>query len=103
MADVVHQLTVAAPPAWVRESVTTEAGLRSFWTDQVQAEPEVGTTVRWLLSPTPDGTTVRFEHRDWRSVDGELGQCSYVWAPILDRLSPYVADGTADACFRQAG
>src|SRR5436305_1007560 len=143
MANIVHQLEVHAPAAKVREAVTTEAGLGAFWTDQVRAEPSVGskawfgfgpnaeisftfevtaiaddrvewtcldgpdewvgTTVRWQLTPTDHGTTVRFEHRDWRTADGELGQCSYTWAQILNRLSSYVADGTADPFFRKAG
>ena len=143
MSSIVHQLTVHAPAANVREAITTETGLESFWTDQVRAEPAVGskawfgfgpnaetqftfevtaigddrvewscidgpdewvgTSVRWLLSPTPHGTTVRFEHRDWRTEEGALGECSYTWAQILSRLSAYVSEGTADPFFRKAG
>ena len=67
----------------------------------------VGTTVAWRLRP--DGgaengkaTRVRFEHRGWRSADGELGTCSFVWAQILYRLDRYLATGVADPFFRQA-
>ena len=118
MTNIVHQLDVHAPAAKVREAITTEAGLGAFWTDQVRAEPAVGskawfgfgpnadisftfavtaidddlvewkcidgpdewvgTTVRWQLSPADHGTTVRFEHRDSRTADGELGRDLHV-------------------------
>jgi len=64
----------------------------------------VGTTVRWLLSPGADGgTTVRFEHRGWRSSDGELGQCSFVWAQVMARLAGYLETGKSQPYFRLAG
>jgi len=143
MPDIVHQLTIATDARAIRTAVTTEDGLAAFWTDQVRAEPTVGskawfgfgpnaevqftfevaaidddhiawkcidgpdewvgTTVTWQLTPGDGGTTVRFEHKGWRSADGELGQCSFVWAQILHRLEGYVIEGTREPYFRKAG
>ena len=67
----------------------------------------VGTEVGWRLDRNGQGgnngkgTTARFEHRGWRSADGELGACSFVWAQILDRLDRHLATGVADPLFRQ--
>jgi uncharacterized protein YndB with AHSA1/START domain len=142
MAEILHETSVAADPATVREALTTSEGLAGFWTDQVRANPDVGseawfgfgpgaavqfrfevatiaddlvewrctggpdewvgTTVRWRLRPADSGTSVRFEHVGWRSTDGELAGCSYVWAQVLARLDRYVATGDADPYFRQA-
>jgi uncharacterized protein YndB with AHSA1/START domain len=143
MPEIIHQLTVAAPPSQVRDAITTAEGLGEFWTDQVRAEPKVGseawfgfgpnaetqfrfdvtsigddgvdwkciggpdewvdTTVRWQLVPHDSGTTVRFEHRGWKSESGDMGQCSFVWGQVLARLAAYVDEGRTDPFFRKAG
>lgn len=42
MHDIVHQLTIAAPPDRVYEAVTTAAGLASWWTRDVEFGPAEG-------------------------------------------------------------
>jgi len=67
-----------------------------------EGPPEwVGTEVRWLLTPAERGAKVRLEHRGWESADGELAQCSFVWAQVLERLGEYVGAGAARPYFRR--
>jgi len=42
MPDILHWISVEAPPQRVFEAVTTESGLGSWWTADVEAEPEEG-------------------------------------------------------------
>jgi uncharacterized protein YndB with AHSA1/START domain len=143
MSEILHATVVAADPAAVRTAVTTSDGLAGFWTDQVRAEPVVGTEawfgfgpeaaiqfrfdvtgiaddavewrctdgpdewvgtqVRWGFQSSEQGTSVRFEHSGWRSADGDLARCSFVWGQVLARLDRYLATGTPDPYFHQAG
>ena len=41
MHDIVHELTIAVPPAAVYEAITTAAGLASWWTTDCEAQPAV--------------------------------------------------------------
>ncbi len=43
MHDIVHELTIAAPPDAVFAAVTTRDGLASWWTADCKAEPAEGT------------------------------------------------------------
>jgi hypothetical protein len=74
---------------------------RVAWTCVEGPDEWVGTHVNWILTPNNGGTTVRFEHRDWRSVEGALAECSFTWGQILARLAAYVDDGTVEPYFRQ--
>ena len=47
MADILHEITIAAPAAPVFEAVTSERGLKSWWTDDVRAEPKSGTVAEF--------------------------------------------------------
>lgn len=42
MADIVHELTIDAPRARVFDAIVTRKGLSSWWTQDVEAEPKVG-------------------------------------------------------------
>ena len=43
MADIMHQLTIDAAPARVYEALTTQNGLAHWWTQDTEAEAEIGT------------------------------------------------------------
>lgn len=96
MPDIHHEIEIEAPVADVYEAVTTQKGLKSFWTDQVKAEPMVGSVaefrfgrqsetvfrmridtlqpdslVKWHCLGDPDewkGTTIRWELNQDRKV-----------------------------------
>lgn len=41
MHDIVHELTIAVPPAQVYDAVTTQAGLAGWWTTDCAATPVI--------------------------------------------------------------
>ena len=43
MVDILHAVTINAPPAAVYAALTEQNGLRSWWTEHATAEPKVGT------------------------------------------------------------
>lgn len=43
MADILHRITIHAPPERVFEAITTQEGLKSWWTPDVIAQPRLGT------------------------------------------------------------
>ena len=117
--DQVHADPTAGSEVWFgfgpaaetqfRFKVTALTDNDVVWTCVSGPAEWVGTEVGWQLrnddghrAGDGSGTRVRFEHRGWRSADGELGACSYVWAQILHRLDRYLATGVADPFFRQA-
>jgi uncharacterized protein YndB with AHSA1/START domain len=59
MHAIVHELTIAAPPEAVYDAITTAAGLASWWTTDVQAEPTVDSEATFGF----EGHTVVFTMR----------------------------------------
>ena len=47
MPDILHQITIQAPPEEVYAAITEEDGLSSWWTSDVDAEPEEGTQAKF--------------------------------------------------------
>jgi uncharacterized protein YndB with AHSA1/START domain len=47
MADILHEITIAAPSAPVYDAVTSERGLKGWWTDDVRAEAKSGTVAEF--------------------------------------------------------
>ena len=47
MADILHKITIAAPPEKVYAALTEPLGLAGWWTENVRAEPKVGSIARF--------------------------------------------------------
>ena len=47
MADILHELTIAASPEQVYKAVTEQNGLASWWTKRTTAQPKEGTTAEF--------------------------------------------------------
>jgi uncharacterized protein YndB with AHSA1/START domain len=47
MADILHELTIAATPEQVYKAITEQNGLASWWTTRTTAQPKVGTTAEF--------------------------------------------------------
>lgn len=50
MSEILHRIAVDAPPAKVLPVVTTAEGLRTWWTDDCEAKPEVGAVLRFRFN-----------------------------------------------------
>ena len=53
-----------------------------------------GTTIEWTLTPTGDGTLVRFSHDGWASDEGSFPGSTLAWARLMDSLKRYAETGT---------
>lgn len=134
MPDILHDLTILASPQQVYAALSEQEGLSSWWTREVDAEPEVGSTavfrfeggmvemrmhverlepgqavewavaepappewdgtrVTWELAPSEQGTSLRFGHRGWQSVEGSFASINYNWAYYLTSLKQYLETG----------
>ncbi len=59
MADILHRITVAATPEKISPLVTTANGFRTWWTDDCEAVPKVGSVAIFRF----DGGAVEFHFR----------------------------------------
>jgi uncharacterized protein YndB with AHSA1/START domain len=59
MADILHRITVAATPEEIWPLVTTANGFRTWWTDDCEAVPKVGSVAIFRF----DGGAVEFHFR----------------------------------------
>ena len=76
MPTITHETTIHSVPAPIIEALTTEKGLASFWTDQVRAEPKVGSEAWFGFGPnaetqfTFDVAAIDKDRVEWRCVAG---------------------------------
>jgi len=47
MPDILHRIVIAAPPEKVFQAITTADGFKGWWTDDVRAEPRVGSVAEF--------------------------------------------------------
>ncbi|MCX7620274.1 MAG: SRPBCC domain-containing protein [Acidimicrobiales bacterium] len=91
MHDIVHELTIAAPPDAVFDAVTTRDGLASWWTTDCQAEPAEGSEATFGF----DGRSVVIRMRidaleppelvHWLCIDGPD---EWVGTSVAFRIEP---------------
>ena len=99
MADILHKISIAAPPAKVYAALTEERGLAGWWTENVRAEPTVGSIARFRFDDDtgPDMEIVdlqpdRLVH--WRCVAKVPGPTDeWIGTEFFFELEP-VAGGT---------
>lgn len=58
----------------------------------------VGTTVRWDVEASDNGSTVSFQHEGFGD-DEEAGRVAYTWGQIMTRLTEYAETGTPNSVF----
>jgi len=73
MAEILHKVTIAAPPARVFATLTQQQGLEGWWTENVRAEPRVGAICRFRFDDNtgPDMEILALEAErlvHWRCV-----------------------------------
>lgn len=79
MADIPHLVNIAAPPEKVFAALTEQSGLTGWWTEDVEAEPRVGSIAKFRFGDNggSDMAIAALEpHRlvRWRCVDHLSGQ-----------------------------
>jgi len=47
MTEILHRIEIAAPPARLFEAITTKRGFEGWWTDDVVAEPRLGSVAKF--------------------------------------------------------
>lgn len=99
--EIVLAVDIADDAAAVFDAVTTPEGLAAFWTSDVTASDEVGSTLRFGFEPAPVDLELSLEVADrprrivWADeyADAELGAVAYTWSQVLAALQGYVETG----------
>jgi len=88
-----YQLWFGPDADW-RARVTEAVPGQRFTLEMTGADPDwLGTTVGFILEPTPDGTMVRFSHRGWRAESEHFRISSYCWAMYLRLMRRFAEVG----------
>jgi uncharacterized protein YndB with AHSA1/START domain len=48
------------------------------------------TILTWEVSPQNDGTTLRFNHSNWKSASDYYAMCNSTWGELMYRIKDYV-------------
>lgn len=75
------------------EVAALEPGRRVVWTVRHGVPGWANTSVSWDLTPTERGTTLRFAHRDYPSIEGSFANVTFNWAWYLASLKTYLEKG----------
>lgn len=68
MSDVLFLFDVDAPPQTLLEAVTTQDGIKGFWTTRAEVPTNVGETLRLGFAIAPAPFDLRLERSDERIV-----------------------------------
>ena len=79
MTDILHRITIQAPPEKIVSAVSTDEGIRSWWTDECDVSPRVGAVDVFRFG----GGAVVFHFR----VD-ELGPGRVAWTCVPGEKTP---------------
>ena len=79
MADILHMVAIKAPPAKIFAALSEQSGLAGWWTQDVQAEPKVGTIAKFRFRDGmgPDMQILTLEQDKfvrWRCVANSFGE-----------------------------
>lgn len=75
MADLRHEISIEAKPETILQAITTAAGLRSWWTTDVEAQPKEGSLAKFgfmnrAVIFTMKVERIHSEGVEWTCVDG---------------------------------
>jgi len=91
MADILHLVNIAAPPEKVFAALSEQSGLAGWWTENVKAEPKVGSVAKFRFGDKGGGSdmaiTALQPHRlvRWRCVDHLSGE-EWIGTEVLFEL-----------------
>jgi len=85
MSNILHRLSIDAPPERVHELASTREGIQMSWTGHpVAGDDQIGTYA--LNSRDDGGTTLLFSHEGWQHESEFMNGCSTNWAAYLMSL-----------------
>ncbi|HYM02908.1 MAG TPA: SRPBCC domain-containing protein [Stellaceae bacterium] len=94
MADILHKITISAPPAAVYAALTERQGLAGWWTEDVRAEPKIGAVARFRFGEDggPDMEILDLEpgrRVHWRCIAKTTGsKDEWIGTEIFFELAP---------------
>jgi uncharacterized protein YndB with AHSA1/START domain len=107
MTDILHRITIQAPPEKIADAVSTADGIRSWWTEDCDVTPSVGAVDVFRFI----GGAVEFHFRvdelgpkriAWTCVPGEKTPPEWLPTKITFDMRPG-ADGTTQLDFAHRG
>lgn len=94
MADILHEITIAATPEAIFEALTTERGLKGWWTADCEAEAEPGSVAVFRFG----GGAVEFRMRvdtmesgrrlEWSCIEGDKVPAEWAGTRCTWQLEP---------------
>jgi GNAT superfamily N-acetyltransferase len=93
---------IAAPAETIYRALTTEEGIRPWWTTDVKIDASaggsatdwVGTTQEFILEPQADGEVLlKFCHGGWERGGDHCYHCNTTWGHLLVCLKDYAERG----------
>jgi uncharacterized protein YndB with AHSA1/START domain len=88
-----YRLFFGEPWDWRARVSRYEQDAAFEWDMTVAMDDWVGTKVGFELSPTEEGTKVRFYHKGWAEESEHFRISSYCWGTLLRLLKLYVERG----------
>jgi hypothetical protein len=61
----------------------------------------VGTTLTWTISPSEDGSLLRFTQSGWKDMTDMVATCNSTWGELMYRLKDYVEGKNPGPHWRQ--
>jgi uncharacterized protein YndB with AHSA1/START domain len=101
--DVLFRFDVDAPPDALLQAVTTEDGIRSFWTSRAKVPTDVGQTLELEFRQAPLPFDLRLEQSDQRTVVWRAQTFPPHWVGTTIRWDVEPRDDGATVAFRHAG
>jgi len=73
MTEILHKISISAPPSEIFAALTEQSGLSGWWTENVHAEPKVGAICRFRFDNDTGPDVKILELKDnkfvrWRCV-----------------------------------
>ncbi len=103
--DIVLSISAHASAEPIHEAITTQAGLASFWTSDVTAEPIVGSEARFGFAGAPMPLRMRVDRVDTDTIEWTcLGDFPF-WldTKVIWSLQPESEHGGTNIVFQHTG
>jgi uncharacterized protein YndB with AHSA1/START domain len=101
--DVLLRFDVDAPPDALLRAVTTEEGIRSFWTSRAEVPAEVGQTLKLEFRQAPAPFDLRLDESDDHTVVWRAQTFPPHWVGTTIRWDVEARDDGSTVAFRHEG